>query len=195
MIQYGILYILIIKEKIMKSKPLPSLKHLQECFGYNPETGVLFWKFRPLHHFIDEHSWKVWNARYANNIVSCISSNGYGRVSVDSNRYLVHRIIWKLVTGNDPIKLIDHIDGNRLNNRVSNLREANDSENQWNSLAQKNNKLGIKGVRLDKNGKNYCARITHYGKEYGLGTYDTIEEASLAYQKASLKYHGEFGNF
>jgi hypothetical protein len=100
-----------------------------------------------------------------------------------------------LVTGNDPIKLIDHIDGNRLNNRVSNLREANDSENQWNSLAQKNNKLGIKGVRLDKNGKNYCARITHYGKEYGLGTYDTIEEASLAYQKASLKYHGEFGNF
>jgi hypothetical protein len=49
----------------MKIIPLPSLEYLQECFEYNRDTGELFWKVRPLHHFIDDRAWKSCNTRYA----------------------------------------------------------------------------------------------------------------------------------
>ncbi len=112
--------------------------------------------------------------------------------------YTVQRIVWKLEYGEEPKELIDHKDGDKLNNRIDNLREANNFENSQNKKAQSNNKLGIKGVHYRKNSENsgkYRAKIHHQNKYHHLGMFNTAEEASLAYQKASLKYHGEFGNF
>jgi hypothetical protein len=169
---------------------LPSCVYLNECFEYNAETGELFWKVRPLYHFKNAHRMNNCNSRYVGKKITTIDINGYCIVCIDGIRYRVHRIIWKLVTGNDPIKLIDHIDGNRSNNKISNLREASHQENARNTMVSKHNKLGVKCVYKKYN--QYYAYILIDGERINLGSYSTVEEASLAYQKASLKHHGEF---
>lgn len=85
---------------------------------------------------------------------------------------------------------IDHIDENKSNNKIINLRLAGHRENGANSGPQKNNKLGVKGVHYE-NGK-FRAAIEKNGKQYHLGGYDTIEEASNVYWAAAEELHGEF---
>jgi hypothetical protein len=177
----------------MKNKPLPELKYLQECFDYNRETGELFWKVRPMHHFVDLGTYKSWNSRFSGKRISYISSVGYYAVRINESRYQVHRIIWKLEHSEDPSELIDHKDGNKLNNRITNLREATHQENNRNVNAR--NIIGVKGVTFRKNKGDYQVNITLDRKTYHLGLFETIEEASLAYQKASLEHYGEFGKF
>jgi hypothetical protein len=177
-----------------KNKSLPSQEYLQECFEYNADTGELFWKTRPRHHFKNSHAMNTFNGKYAGNIISTIS-HGYYVVGINAISYQVHRIIWKLVTGNDPKEFIDHKDNNRMNNAIENLREASTLENPRNAIVSKNNKLGVKGVHFRKDCNKYRAIIDYNHKVYHLGYFNTIEEASLAYQEASLKYHGEFGKF
>lgn len=100
----------------------------------------------------------------------------------------MHRLVMGLVD----IKgtLIDHADGNGLNNQMSNLRVASHAENMRNRGAQKNNKCGLKGVR--KHRRKWSARIRLNKKEYHLGTFDTPEAAAHAYTLASQKLHGSF---
>ncbi len=174
---------------------MPPLEYLQECFDYNPDTGELFWKTRPLHHFGTVRIWTWWNNRFAGRKIEYIGTNGYLTVRVIRINYSTHRIIWKLCTGADPIEMIDHIDGDKLNNKIDNLREASVIENGRNRKISKNNKLGIKGVHYDSTTGKYRASISYGGKAYNLGSFATIETASQAYQEASLKYHKEFGKF
>lgn len=107
---------------------MPSLEHLQECFTYNKDTGELFWKVRPLHHFASEHIMKIWNNKHSGKIISCIDDKGYYKVKIDGINYFAPRIIWKLETGNDPKNFIDHIDENTSNNIISNLRDIPNNE-------------------------------------------------------------------
>lgn len=176
----------------MKIIPLPSLEYLQECFEYNRDTGELFWKVRPLHHFKSEGRWRMWNAQFSGKKISYINNTGYHAVGIGSIRYLVHRINWKIKYGEDPKECIDHIDGNKLNNRIDNLREASKLQNKINQMVTKNNTLGVKGVSYANKHKSYQTAIAIDGKRTYLGSFNTIEEASLVYQAASLKYHGEF---
>jgi hypothetical protein len=176
----------------MKIKPLPPLEYLQECFEYNADTGEVFWKVRPLHHFKNSHAMNIWNSQQSNKKIDCIKF-GYIVVKINYVIYQLHRIIWKLNTGNEPKELIDHKDGNKLNNRIENLREASQSECKLNNVVRKNNQVGIKGLHIVR-GK-YRTTISHNGKQYNLGCFDTIEEASKVHQEASLKYHGEFSNY
>lgn len=87
---------------------------------------------------------------------------------------------------------VDHIDGDGLNNRRSNLRVATKGENNINRGMQKNNSTGFKGVFWHRQRAKWMAQIGHHKRCVHLGLFDTPEEASLAYREASQKLHGEF---
>jgi hypothetical protein len=112
-------------------------------------------------------------------------------VGLNCTLYAEHRIIWKMMTGDDPSDTVDHKNNDPRDNRWSNLRIANETQQKWNRGLQSNNKSGYRGVSLHMNGR-YQARIND-GRTYKhLGLFDTPKEASEAYQAAARMLHGEF---
>ena len=89
--------------------------------------------------------------------------------------------------------VVDHIDGDKLNNRRANLRLCSQADNTRNTRLGRNNTSGAKGVSLDVNGK-WRARIWKDRKEIRIGTFDTVEEALAAYDKAAAELHGQFAS-
>ena len=124
-------------------------------------------------------------------IAGCFSKDGYGRVNVDGRQYLIHRIIFMLCHGECPEEL-DHIDGNRSNNRIENLRAASRGENQYNTSRQKNSTTGYKGVTLHKKSGMFHAKIRASGVHKYIGSYGTAEEAYAAYCAVAKELHGKF---
>jgi hypothetical protein len=120
-----------------------------------------------------------------------IGKRGYKYLTFYQKKYYVHRIIWLMHYGTLP-KILDHIDGNPLNNRIENLRECSDSENLCNAKIRSNNTSGIKGVCWFKPRQKWRARISLNKKEYHLGYFDTKEEAEIAVIDARPKIHQEF---
>jgi hypothetical protein len=104
----------------------------------------------------------------------------------------INRLIWVMMTGNRPSSLmhIDHIDGNPTNNRWNNLRLCEPQQNARNSKTPKNNSSGYKGVAKSLN--KFRAFIVVNRRQIHLGTFNTPEEASAAYQKAAIEKFGEF---
>ena len=178
-----------------KVKKLPSQEYLNECFSYNKETGSLTWKKRPNHHFVSKHLQDSTNTRFESKEAgSVFVSRGQKRsmIWISGERFYKQRIIWKLVTGKDPLRDIDHEDTNTLNNVWSNLREADDHQNSCNRNKRKDNTSGYKGVQLRKESGRYRAIITAKGETIHLGHFGTKEEAAKAYMEANIKLHGEF---
>ena len=104
-----------------------------------------------------------------------------------------HRIVWEMHHGPIPEGLvIDHINGNPLDNRLSNLRLATKTQNYHNQGLGMKNRSGIKGVHFDKARGKWRAEIRFYNKVVGLGRFDTKGMAAVARAKAALRYHGEF---
>jgi len=120
------------------------------------------------------------------------SLNGYLRARINKKNYFAHRIIFMMHYGFVP-KIIDHINGNPSDNRIINLREANNSQNAWNRVANKTAGNNIKGLRLRKNNK-WEARIQVDKKSKYLGVYDDLELAEFVVIEARNKYHKEFAN-
>jgi len=128
-----------------------------------------------------------------NSIAGGLVNTGYRRVMIHNKSYAVHRVIWEILKG--PILdgyQIDHINHNRADNRIENLRLATNKQNNQNKSVRKDSETKIKGVYWRQDTKKYRAKIKINGKENHLGYFDTSEEASIAYQEASKKLHGEF---
>lgn len=104
----------------------------------------------------------------------------YGYVKVDGKQYAVHRVVWSVVYGKWPTTALDHIDRNKANNRIENLREVTIQKNQQNLTKYKNNSSGVTGVTL-VSGK-YKVRLGYKGQRLCLGTYMDIQEAEKVYQ-------------
>lgn len=115
--------------------------------------------------------------------------NGYGQVNIDGKVYLTHRVVWLWHKGEWPEHEIDHIDQNKMNNRIENLRAATRSENQHNRSTNSNNSSGYPGVSFDKNTNKHKAYININSKQIYLGIFNTAEEAYLEYQLAKIQYH------
>lgn len=122
-----------------------------------------------------------------------VQPNLYYQVCINYKKMYTHRVVWELVNGPIPPKMeIDHIDGNRQNNDIANLRLATHSNNKWNTTKRSNNTSGFKGVTWFGRTKKWHARIRCHGKNTSLGYHNTPEEAHAAYCKAASELHGQF---
>jgi len=176
----------------MAANRIPSADYLREILDYNPETGVLTWKERPKEMFQSGYKdgaaqCKTWNKRYANKPAEGIGCGGYVRVNILGNRYLAHRLIWRMVTGEVPVE-IDHINGIRADNRWCNLRAADRSTNMRNLHIRSDNTSGVTGVSKCNRDNVYIAYINIDGRMVVLGRFNTLKEAADARQKANVEY-------
>ncbi|MCP1243036.1 HNH endonuclease [Acetobacter lambici] len=109
-----------------------------------------------------------------------------------SRRYMGHRVAWALHYGQWPALHIDHINGDRSDNRITNLRFATNAQNCMNCKGHSNSLTGIKGVTWDKTRGKWMARLNKGGKFINLGRFDTSDEAKMAYDAAAADAHGEY---
>lgn len=156
-------------------------KELKEILEYNPETGDFYWKISP------KHGVNVGDKAGSQHI-------GYTRLTIKRKKYLTHRLAWLYVYGEFPKGDIDHIDNDRANCRINNLRIANKSTNGYNRKKQANNTSGIKGVIWCKASNKWSVRIGVNKKKIYFGVWDDLEFAELVAQEARAKYHGEYAN-
>lgn len=124
------------------------------------------------------------------------STSGYMRTRCGGRKHLVHRIVYEMHFGQIPDGMqIDHIDGDKLNNRIENLRLATHSQNQHNRGAYSSNTSGMKGVYWHKSHEKWSSAIRIDGALKHLGLFDTKELAHIAYCEAAKRLHGEFARF
>jgi hypothetical protein len=153
-------------------------EYARECFDYDPETGKVTWRRRPREHFKTKRSYSTWNSRFAGQEVNSVHSAGYIRVSVNTTYYLLHRIIWLMTKCEWPTDEIDHINHDRNDNRLENLREVTRLINSRNCSKKVNNTSGITGVSWCKPRKKWKAAIKVNGCKYEIGFFSNIQDAA-----------------
>lgn len=169
----------------LKNKEDFSVEYLKSLLKYDPKSGYFFWK-------INKSSRARIGRKTGNK-----NGNGYIILKVDCYRFQAHQIAWLLVKGKWPKKDIDHIDGNRSNNSISNLREATKQQNAWN-MKRKNgenikNTSGTKGVYFNKARKKWEVSIG-VGRKIYIGLFSELSDAVLARKKSEKKYHKEYAS-
>lgn len=143
-------------------------------------NGVLFWKENRGKNLLKDKE------------AGTVARDGYRRVSIDGKLFAVHRLIFFKNNGYFPEE-VDHINNNKLDNRIENLRAATRCENQWNTPVKRNSKTGVKGVYPSYNGK-FCAAIRQNRTRIYLGVFNTVEEATKAVQQKREELHCGFVN-
>lgn len=151
-----------------------SHQRLCELLTYDPETGLFTWRRGAL----------------AGQPAGSRTSDGYLRIGVDRARYKAHRLAWFYYHQSWPLHEIDHVDGIRTNNAISNLRDIRHSSNAQNKRkAQANNATGLLGVYFSRKERKYRSRILVNGKRQCLGFFASPEAAHAAYLKAKRLHH------
>lgn len=168
-------------------KPLPPLEVLRDLFELNQNTGTLCWR-------LDVIGGNGAVSVPAGTSAGTLGKDGYLRVVIAGTSYSVHRICWKLDTGRDPSGVIDHADGNKLNNARGNLRDATQAQNVANSARRMDSKTGVKGVYLDRERHAYVAAIKVNGRRIQIGSLGTLESAAKAVTEMRTTVHGAFAN-
>jgi hypothetical protein len=155
-------------------------KELKEMLHYNLETGIFTWANK--------------RASWINigDVAGHLTVTGYITIRVIYKSYLAHRLAWLYVHGEWPENLIDHINNNRSDNRICNLRKATKTENNRNTLRGLKNKSGVKSVFWKENAKKWQVQMKINGIQKHFGYFKDIEFAELVAQEIRSKYHGEF---
>ena len=120
-----------------------------------------------------------------------LGSHGYYQIRFLGKTYLTHRLVYLFVHGQMPSQ-IDHIDGDKTNNRIENLRSCNQSENRMNAICSSLNKIGIKNVCWSKSNKRWRVQVKKQGKNVYDAHFEDLELAELVAIEARNKYHGLF---
>jgi hypothetical protein len=150
---------------------------LREILNYDPDTGIFIWK----NNFHKSRIGKV---------AGCLSKQGYRYIGISGENNLAHRLAWQYIYGVLPTNNIDHINCNKDDNRINNLRDVTHAQNKQNMISPlKGNSLGVLGVYYDLRRNRYYAAVKTNGVKKYLGTYKTAEEAYTAYVEAKRKSH------
>lgn len=176
-----------------KSNPLPSQEVLNKLLRYNEKTGKLYFQPRPLEFFTAEghspaHSCAKWNSRWAEKEALTKINVGYRCGRLLYQYVLAHRVIYKMMTGEEAVQ-VDHIDGNRLNNRWDNLRNVTSHENRKNAAIRKDSITGVTGVSWIAKEKRWQAHITVDSKNIHLGSFKYFDAAVEARKAAEKVYN------
>lgn len=163
-------------------RPGLTVSRIREVLDFYPESGELVWIK------------KISANTVLGSIAGTVASGGYMQVGIDKRIYRYHHIVWFLFYGKWPASELDHINGDRKDNRVCNLRESDRSTNLANTKTPANNTSGFKGVLFcrDKKSKRWRACIGVNNKTVHLGYFDTAQSAHEAYATAAVKYFGQF---
>lgn len=154
-----------------------TVDRVRQFLQYDPETGMFHW--------LASNSPRVKIGDQAGSV-----TQGYKNVQLDGALYRAHRLAWLHVYGEWPKRRIDHINGNGLDNRLCNLREASQSQNVANARRKITCKSGFKGVTA--HGSRWVASIGRAGRKMHLGVFDTPELAHAAYMSEAERRYGEF---
>ena len=155
-------------------------EYLRDILDYSPETGLFTWRVAP-------------NGRIKiGQRAGSPDTGGHLQIRINKRFYRAHRLAWLYVHGEWPPEDIDHINSERADNRLCNLRPATRAQNCQNSRLYRSNTSGFKGVVWHARGSKWSARIRANGRVHHLGRYTTAEAAHAAYVAAAVKYHGEF---
>lgn len=156
-------------------KPLPSYEIVRAIFDYEPETGIVRWR-------------RSRGSRPIGSRAGGLSADGYRAIKIDGVDFSEHRIIWLWMTGTEPSRLIDHINGKKADNRFENLREADHSLNGANTQARPGKLKGVTHVD-----GAWQVQIQARGISYYLGRFKTPEQANSAYAAKARELFGEYG--
>ncbi|WP_454863317.1 HNH endonuclease [Pseudomonas hormoni] len=155
---------------------------LRLLVSYDPETGALFRKTD-----------LAANAK-AGAQITCVNSDGYIQAVIRKKFFYGHRLAWMLFYGSPPEGRIDHINGNRSDNRISNLRIASAGQNVHNTRLRKDNSSGVKGVSWHAVYRKWVARLSNNRVLVYEEYFDSLEEATNAIRVERLKHHNHFSN-
>ena len=156
---------------------------IKDFLDYDPKSGNFVWKVTR-------------NARQARvgDIAGRFDSYGYVQIRFKGKSYLAHRLAWFFYYGEFPDGELDHINGNRNDNSIANLRLATRRENTRNTRMRKDNTSGFKGVTFHKKTGKWAAALFINGKTKHLGLFETALLASKEYCRRASELHGEFFN-
>lgn len=164
---------------------LPPHDVVLSLLGYSQETGEFTWKARP--------GSARFNAQHAGKRAGHVAKDdGYVVIGLGGKLHKAHRLAWLIATGEAPAVDVDHIDGNRANNAIANLRLATRSQNLANSFRPEKSTSGFKGVSWRNRSKPWVAHIKHQGKSIFIGSFASAEEAHAAYVQKAASLFGPF---
>lgn len=163
-------------------KPLPDLETLQKYLNYDPETGILSWR----------EGLPYGRQRTAGQPAGTMSKGGYLRLTIERKMYANNRIAWKMFYGTDPVGVVDHEDGDKLNNRIRNLRDASQGRNTYNQVRRSDNTTGFKGVVFCKTVRKFTFNLKVDGVKLKRVYFDTPEAANDYVMEKRERLHGEF---
>lgn len=169
-------------------------------FKYCHITGDVWWRKREPYMFSESGigavgNCKRWNTRFANKLALTALCEGYYRGTFLRTNITRHKVAWLIFHGKSPVGVIDHVDGNRLNNKIDNLRDVTMTENNKNKSISRNNTSNVTGVSFDKSRNKWVVGIGHDNKYIRIGRFDNYDDAVTARKKMekSLGYHSNHG--
>lgn len=164
---------------------------LHECLTVDFERGTLTWKERPSTHFAKPFYAAAWNKANAGKTIQT-TDNGRIRFEITYNRktyrLFAYRVVWAMGNGCWPSGLVDHRDGNSMNNALDNLRDVPHIDNVKNTAMSARNQSGVVGVHFDKKTNSWRAEIGHENKKIRIGRYENFDEAVRARKDAEIVY-------
>lgn len=165
---------------------------VKELLHYDPDTGKLFWKPRESKWFKSgkrqSNSCSIWNNKYALKEAGCLSTyDNYLKIRILGKSYQLHRIIWLYIHGYWPDE-IDHKNGKRDENTLTNIRNVSHQINMLNTMKQINNTSGHNGIVFHRMSRKFQAQIQYKNKNHYLGLFENLEEAIEVRKKAELAF-------
>ena len=175
---------------MLVKKPLPDTEYLRKVLAYDPDAGILTWLPRPREHFKTDIAWLRWNTQKPGKVAfSYIQKRGgYAVGNLDGMSYYAHRIIWAHIHGSVSDMEIDHINGDRSDNRLQNLRAVSRLQNTQNRKVRAESKSGVCGVEWHQQCRKWKAYINANKRRVYLGVYVNLEDAIAARKAAEVKY-------
>lgn len=189
----------------MAIRKFPTVDELRQLLSYDEEAGHFYWKPRPAEMFPDTGKGgraanaRRWNGRNAGKrCFNTPSSEGYLRGQIHGQSIGTHRVVWAFHHDRWPEGEIDHLNGDRADNRIGNIRDTNHLENMRNRTLSSNNKSGVNGVTWDECRKGWKATIKLGGRTKHLGLWKDKAEAVKARRDADIAHgfssrHGSSG--